>query len=127
MPVHTTNIGQAFYQEFDTAPNLRRQLLDGTGTPINLTGSTVTIDIAHTSYSWFYSPMRRIVEAGPCIVEGGTDGWVQWQPGIGQLSPPGEFRYRFTITYPGGGVQTVPANTSESLIIRERVGGPAGA
>jgi len=94
---------------------------------LDLTGASVTIDIAHTSYDYYYSPMRRIVEDGACIVEGGTEGWVQWEPGVGELSPPGNYRYRFTITYGGGTQQTVPANTSEALTITTRVGGPGGA
>jgi len=125
MPAQTAHVGQAFYQEFDTAPNLRRQLLDGDGVPIDLTGATVFIDIAHTSYDYYYSPMRRIVEDSSCIVEVGTDGWVQWEPS--GLTPPGNFRYRFKIVYGGGEIQHIPSNTTESLTVTTRVGGPGGA
>ena len=123
MPAQTPHVGQAFYQEGDTFPNLRRQLLDGTGTPLDLTGCTVFIDIAHSSYDYYYSPMRRIVEDSACIVEGGTDGWVQWEPA--GLTPPGNFRYRFKIVNGSGKIQHIPSNTYESLVITERTGGPA--
>ena len=130
MPAQTPTVGRAYYQEGDTAPNLRRQLLDGSGTPIDLTGATVTIDIAHSSYDYYYSPMRRIVEDASCIVEtqtGATIGYVQYQPSPGDLSPPGNYGFRFKVTYGDGSIQHIPPHTYEPLIITTRVGGPAGA
>lgn len=133
MPAQTITSGAAFYAQGDTAPNLRRRLLNGDGTPIDLgdvpDDADVTIDIGYSSYSYYYSPMRKIVSAGPCIVEQPQSdpdvmGWVQWAPQPGDLDTPGDMLYRFKITYPDSTVQHVPPHTYESLTISTPVGGP---
>ena len=56
-------------------------------------------------------------------------GFVSWTPEPqdsteeGILSPPGEFLYTFEVTYQDGGVQTIPANTYQTMIIKTPVGG----
>ncbi len=131
MPAQSPAVAQAFYAEGDTAPNLRRQLLDGSGVPINLgvapNVATVTITIAHASYDYYYSPMTKIVTDGPCIVEDQSDpdlvGYIQWQPQPGDLTPPGNMQFRFKITYADGTVQHIPPHTYETLVITTPVGG----
>lgn len=131
MPAQTFETGRAFYSENDTAPNLRRQLLDGDGEPINL-GVTpdvaeVRIYIGHQSWDFYYSPYELIVDGGLCIVEdqavADSVGWVQWEPGVGDLSPPGNYLYHFKVTYASGKVQTIPPHTYETLQIQSPVGG----
>jgi hypothetical protein len=124
MPAQTTAIGVAYYSELDTAPPLRRQLIDADGTPFDLSdAATVTIRIAHTTYDHYYSPYPPIIESGSCVIEMGTQGWVHWLPGVGELAPPGNYDYAFTITWNDGTVQTVPAHTYERLIIKTKPGG----
>lgn len=131
MPAQSPTVGTAFYQVGDTYPPLRRQLLDGDGDPINL-GVTpnvadVFITIAYSSYSYYYSPQRRLVDAGPCVVEdqsvAESIGWVQWFPQAGDLDTPGDHQYRFTIVWPSGETQTIPANTYEVIQVTTPVGG----
>ena len=131
MPAQSTTVARAYYAEFDTAPNLRRRLLDGEGVPLNLgitpNVATVTITIGHASYDYYYSPMTLIVEDGVCQVEDQADpltvGYIQWQPLAGDLTPPGSMQYRFKIVYSDGTVQHVPPHTYETLIISTPVGG----
>lgn len=124
MPAQTTQTGAAYYSENDRAPALRRQLVDGDLIPIDLSTATgVTIIIGYARYSHYYSPYTRIVDRAACNIEAGTDGWVNWVPGVGDLSPPGAYHFLFEITWPGGLVETVPPNTYETLIIRTKPGG----
>jgi hypothetical protein len=129
MPAQTTDVGVVYYSENDTAPELPAILRDGAGKPIDLTGATVTISIAYSRYSYYYSPTKRIVDRSPCEVDPdqvGNKGVVRWTPGEGELSPPGEYQYYFKVTYPSGGVQTIPPNTYLPMIIRTPVGGQEG-
>ena len=134
MPAQQGDAHTVYYVEYDTAPALRRCLTDTNGDPIDLTGASVTISIAFTMPrgTYYTSPRDQIVLKSPCTVdpdqsEDGKRGWVSWTPGAKgtdyTLSPPGEFLYTFQITYPDTTVQTVPANTYQTLIIRTPVGG----
>ncbi len=132
MPVQTSSIKTEFYVEYSTAPNLRKQLTDIDGEPIDLTGSTVTISIAFTMPrgTYYTSPRDQIVKRSPCVVDPdqvANMGYVDWTPGAqgddDALSPPGEFLMTFEIIDSGGGVRTVPTNTYFTLIIKTPVGG----
>lgn len=129
MPAQTTGSSVVYYSEGDTAPDLPAVLTDGAGEPIDLTGATVTISIAYARYSYYYAPTLRIVDEGPCVVDldqVNNKGLVRWTPQAGDLSPPGSFLYYFQVTYPSGGVQTIPPNTYLPMIIRTPVGGQRG-
>ncbi len=129
MPAQTVRTNAVRYSYRDTAPPLRACLTDGDDEPIDLSGSTVTIDIAfalpHQSY--YTSPRDYIVLDGPCIIDpdqaGEGKGWVEWHPQEGDLDPPGRFLYTFRITYPDGSKQTVPPDTYLPMIILSPVGG----
>lgn len=118
------NTGQtAYYAEGDTAPPLRRRLLDNLGAPIDLTGHQVFITIAYQRWSYYYSPTKKIVDDFECFIEVGTDGWVQYRPAAGHLTPPGSFLYRFRILYSDGTVQHIPPHTWLPLHISAPTGG----
>lgn len=124
MPAQTTTTGAAFYSENDRAPDLVRTLVDGDGNPIDLTNAVaVTITIAHARYSHYYSPGIKIVDQASCTIDDAVNGVVRWQPGVGDLSPPGTFHYVFEIEWSGSRIETVPPNTYEPLIIRAKPGG----
>ena len=136
MPAQTTKATTVYYVEYDTAPNLEVCLKDGDDNPINLLGSEVTISVAFAMPrgTYYTSPRDQIVKRSECVVLQEADppdltleGWVSWTPGAqgedDTLSPPGEFLYTFEVTYPGGGKQTIPANTYQTLIIKTPVGG----
>jgi len=110
----------------DTAPPLRVCLKDGNGDPIDLTGCTVVINIAYASYSYYYSPMQRIVDGGPCVVDPdqvNNKGYVDWFPLADDLSIAGTFRYNFTIVYPNLKVQTISPASVNTLVVRAPAGG----
>ena len=129
MPAQAATTKTTYYSYRDTAPPLSACLRDGNDEPIDLSGASVTISIAfalpHQSY--YTSPRDYIVLKSPCVVlDQTTDkGWVEWHPSDGDLDPPGRFLYTFEITYPSGGVQTVPPNTYLPLVILSPVGGVA--
>ncbi len=126
MPAQTpVSVGTAYYSQNDTAPDLVRTLFEGDGvTPINLTGATVTIRIGFQRDFHYYSPHLPIVVAGSCNIVGDPlDGEVSWSPQAGDLSPPGSYHFVYHITFAGGGVQTVPAHTYETLVVTTKPGG----
>lgn len=112
----------------DTAPDLRACLTDGAGVPIDLTGATVTINIAFASWSFYYAPQRRLVVNGVCVVdpdqtEDGNRGFVNWTPLVTDFSLAGTFRYTYDIMYPSSKRQTIAPNAENSMTIRPPVGG----
>ena len=134
MPAQTSGADTVYYVEFDTAPPLRACLKDGQGDPIDLTGSTVTITVAFAMPrgTYYTSPRDQIIVRSEVDVDPdqiNNKGFVSWTPEPqdsteeGILSPPGEFLYTFEVTYQDGGVQTIPANTYQTLIIKTPVGG----
>lgn len=126
MPAQTSSANAAFYVEGDTWPPLTAQLTDGSGTPVVLTGASVVINIAFQRWSYYYSPTDLIVTNGPCVVnpdQTNNPGYVSWTPVTGDLDTPGKFSYRFTVTFPGGGVQTFPGNETLPLIVKTKLPG----
>ena len=126
MPAQTpVATGTAYYEQHDTAPDLVRTLFEGDGvTPIDLTGASITIRVGFQRDFHYYSPYTPIVDAGVCAIVGApTDGNVSWSPLAGDLSIPGSFHFRFTITFGSGAVQTVPAHTYETIVITTPIGG----
>ncbi len=135
MPAQQAQGGAVYYVEWDTAPNLEACLRDGKGNPIDLTGSEVFISIAFAMPrgDYYTNPRNQIVPRAPVgirdqLVEE-NKGWVEWTPGtvddVDALTPPGKFLYQFTVVYPSGGEQTIPANTYLPLVIKAKVGGRA--
>jgi len=132
MPAQTTTLETEYRVEYDTAPNIRKQLKNIDGEPIDLTDATVTISVAFAMPrgTYYTSPRDQIVKRSACVVDAdqiNNIGYVDWTPGVqgadDTLSPPGEFLYTFEITHAGGGIQTVPQNTYYTLIILTPVGG----
>ncbi len=132
MPAQVARAGTVYRVEFDTAPNIRKQLTDIDDNPIDLTGATVVISIAFSMPrgTYYTSPRDQIVKRSPCVID--TDqvnnmGFVDWTPGAqgddDALTPPGEFLYTFEITHADSTIQTVPQNTYFTLIIKTPVGG----
>ena len=124
MPAQTpTNTGTAFYSQGDTYPPLVRELLNGDGSPIDLTSATgVAITISHATYDHYFSPRPVIVDGANCPVTDAANGVIQWEPQAGDLDIIGTFHYHFKITWPGG-VQTVPPNSYETLVVKSPPGG----
>lgn len=122
MPAQTNTKKVAAYAVGDTAPPLRMQLQDENGVGIDLTGHQVFIEIAYASWSFYYSPTERIVDA-ECTVEVGTDGWVQYTPLSTDLTIAGEFQYRYRIEYLGGAIQHVPPDSSLPMYVSAVTGG----
>ena len=134
MPTQSSVTGRAFYGENDQYPPLRRQLVDGARNPINLgvTPNVAIVRIYIAPLSWDYnlsipSP-AKIVDGALCIVEDqavpASLGYVQWEPGVGDLSPPGDYLFNYKVFWGGSALpQTIPPDTYETLVIKAPVGG----
>ncbi len=123
MPAQTGTRKTAYYAELDTAPPLRQQLIGDDGTPIDLTGHQVFISIAYRRWSYFYSPTKRIVDDFEITVEAGVNGWTQYAPAVGHLTPAGEFLYRYRILYSDATVQHIPPHSWLPMHISSPTGG----
>lgn len=84
----------------DTSPALRRTFTDKDGTPIDISGATVTFSMGGCG--------ALIVDKQPCVVEGEQAGTVTyyWRPE--DTATAGVHQAEFEVTYPGGAVETVP-------------------
>ncbi len=130
MPAQTpVAVGTAYYSQHDTAPDLRRQLLNGDGSPIDLTAATsVVIIIGYLRYQHYYSPFPRLIDRdGADIDVDPTTGFVSWTPGVVRgtdaLHIPGLFDQIWEINWNDGTVQTVPAHTYEKVVVTTKPGG----
>jgi hypothetical protein len=125
MPAQTTKPQLAEYAMYDTDPPLQSLLLNGDGSPIDLTGATVVINIGWSSGSYGYSPMERLVDGGACVVadQGSNLGWVTWNPQSEDLNRWGTFRYNYEVTNAQGKKRTVAPNGSNFMQIHTPVGG----
>jgi hypothetical protein len=126
MPAQQQAARTVYYGVLDEAPDLEAILEDEDG-PMDLTGATVTINIAYASHSYYYNPWKRIVTNGACVVDPDqvtNKGKVTWTPQPGDLTPAGQFGYTFRIVWGGSNrPQTVPPNTYYPLTIKTQVGG----
>ena len=51
-------------------------------------------------------------------------GYVQWEPGAGDLSPPGNYLFNYKVFWGGSALpQTIPPDTYETLVIKSPAGG----
>ena len=130
MPAQTpVRVNTAYYSQWDTAPDLRRQLLEADGSAIDLTAATaVKIHIAHGRGDHYYSPYTPPVPWDDCDIESpATTGYVTWTPGetigVNALWLPGQFDYQFLIIWSDATRQTLGPNTYEKLHVRTRPGG----
>ncbi len=142
MPTQTQRTPiQPFFIEGDTAPPIKQQLLEDDGTPVDLTGSTVTISIAFSfpRGSYYTSPRDQIVTRAPCVVVGDpTEGNIEYHPRSegdpddafppnllykDDMAPPGEFLYFYQITQADSRTRHVPRSYYLPLKIKAPVGG----
>ncbi len=142
MPSQTSRVqNQEFFIEGDSAPPISKQLFEDDGTPVDLTGSTVTVSIAFTlpRGSYYTAPREQIVTKAPCVVVGDpTEGRVEYHPrkkgdpeddslpdvlNKDDMSPPGEFLFHFTITQVDNRTRHIPRQTYFPLKIKTPVGG----
>lgn len=93
----------------DVLPRLRKNLLNGDGTPVDLTGGTVTLRMRalHGAVK-IAAGAVSIVDAPAALVE------YAWQ--AADSDTPGIFDYEWVITY-SGNTETVPNNGFGQLTI----------
>jgi len=85
----------------DTQPTLRRQLQDGDGNPINLTGATVR----------FYMQSKdgtQLVNAGSCTITDVANGWIEYDWQSGDTDTAGFHRAEFEVEYSPGNFESFP-------------------
>ena len=123
MPAQTATRRTAYYSELDTAPPLRQQLIGNDGSPIDLTGHQVFITIAYRRWSYYYSPTKKIVDDFEISIEAGINGWTNYNPAVGHLTPPGQFLYRYRILYSDATVQHIPPHSWLPMFISAPTGG----
>ena len=126
MPKQTISSSVPEWAVGDTTPPMRVCLTDGNGDPIDLTGATVVLNVAHSSWDYYYAPQNRIINGSPCTVDPDQvtyKGFVDWEPITGDLFLAGTFRFTFEVTYPSSKRQTIAPNATNTIIIRAPVGG----
>jgi len=111
-----------YIKQGNTSPALLRQMLDDTGTKVNLTGATVDFSLAKVAGPVVLSRVAAQVWSGPATLSNGTtitvtpvDGWMRfaWPPG--GIAEAGAYNAEFNATLPGGTLETVP-NSGYELV-----------
>ncbi len=127
MPTQTIGADTPEWAVGDTAPPLRVLLKDGAGEPLDgLDGATVVVNVAHSSYDYYYAPQNRIIDGSACVVDPdqvGNKGYITWTPSSDDLFLAGTFRFTFEVTFGDGSRQTIAPNATNTLIVRAPVGG----
>lgn len=126
MPTQFSTTTVPEYAMFDTAPPLPVQLVDGEGTPLDLTGATVVINVTPTSNTFGSQDPNRLINGGACVIDPDqvvNKGALTWSPLNDDLSRWGSFAYNFEITFPTGKRQTISPKGENTLIIRYPIGG----
>lgn len=101
-------------REGDTEPDWRTQLFDATGAPIDLTGATVRL---HVTEERNLNQVVIDAVAVPDPDQVGNRGWVNYVFIPADTGTPGRFWAEWEITFPSGGVQTVPTRGHDVLIV----------
>lgn len=104
-----------YITEGNTAPSLRRQLLNSDGTAIDLSAASSVVFRMATQ---FYDTLAE----GACAITDAANGWVQYDWQAGDTDQQGTHRAEFIVTYADGGVQTVPANGGMIVEIDRAIG-----
>ena len=126
MPAQTVRSKVPKYAVGDTAPPLELLITDGNDEAIDLSGSTAVINIAYASRSYYYSPMKRLIDGGACVIDPDqvtNTGWISWEPQPGDLSIAGTFRYSVEVTFPDGTRQTFAPDVNNTFVVRAPAGG----
>lgn len=86
----------------DTSPELGAILKDASGKPVNVTGSTVVLNMRLRSSG------EIKVNRGPCDIVDGVAGSVKYPWQVGDTDTPGVYEAEYEVTYIAGGVETFP-------------------
>lgn len=106
-------MGDTFYlKTSDTAPVLEATLTDATGSPIDLTGSSVQFQLSEPRSG------TTIVDAGANIADA-SGGVVRYPWGDDDTDASGRYRAEFVVTYADGSVETFPNVAYHDVIITE--------
>ena len=104
-----------FIKQNDTASSLKRVLVDAFGSPVNLTGASLT-------FSMRVKPGGTTkISTASATVSGAGLGEVQYRFTAANTDTADEFEGEFTATYAGGGIQTFPNDGYIPIIITDDV------
>ena len=92
----------AYWKQNDTSPALQEQLLDGTGTVVDLTGASVKF------MAWFPGDTAVKINAAATIVGAATNGTVKYTPSATDTNTVGDLMVEWQVTFAGGAIETFP-------------------
>lgn len=95
----------------DRYPKMQLVLADSAGTPLNLTGCTVTLRARPRGSG------ASLTLTGVMSVVTPLSGVVEYAWGVAEPLPAGVYDLEAPVTYPGGQVQTVPTSGYVTLIV----------
>lgn len=115
----------AFYiKQGNTGPAILKQLLDSSGTPLNLTGASVRFSMATVAGVLICSRKVAAVFSGtvPGIgVVTAADGWVRYPWVAADTATAGECNAEFEATLSDGTIESVPNYGYESVIVTAKL------
>lgn len=118
MTIHTQQKTNGFeIKEGDTSPFLSTVLLDGDGTPLDLTDAIlVTLTMAMCEH-----PRTVVLDAVAAEWNATAAGevWYEWNPI--DTDVPGTYNIEWTVTYPLGMILTIPSKGYDKVEVTKRL------
>ena len=98
----------------DRLPVFEATLLDGDGSPLNLsTASSVTLRLRERGSS------ANLSIAGTCVVTSASKGEIEYRWGSGETDTVGTFEAELVVTWSDGRVQTVPGRGMLRVVVNQ--------
>ncbi len=117
-----------YIKQGNTSPALLRQMRDGTGAPVNLTGATVDFSLAKVAGPLVLSRVAAAVWSGPVTLDDGStitvspvDGWMRFVWPSGGIVDAGVYHCEFNATFSGGALETVPNSGYEEVHVGKKL------
>lgn len=104
----------AYWKQNDTAPAIAEQLLDGTGTAVNLTGASVKF------MAWFPGDATVKINQSATITDAAT-GKVSYTPSSTDTNTIGALMVEWQVTFSGGAVETFPNSGWQKIVVMDDV------
>ena len=117
-----------YIKQGNTSPALLRQMRDGTGAPVNLTGATVDFSLAKVAGPLVLTRVAAAVWSGPVTLADGStitvtpvDGWMRFVWPSGGIVDAGVYHCEFNATFSGGALETVPNSGYEEVHVGKKL------
>lgn len=106
-------VADFYLKTTDTLPYYTAQLLDSTGTAVDISSATITAKVENINTG------AEIVDDGTCYITNGTSGYFEYRFADGETNTAGSYAIEFKILLATGQI-TLPSSYNALVIINDR-------